>query len=197
MTPSIDNRRIASAALIAMDRLLDEQLLFEQVNAPIDQVAADFTYPRSDRPDPHQFMTIVARFVRHIYRHGLRPARIMSLAIARIESVELLHSHYEGRVERGLEAACVEGCCLTGGVKQVLDGVADAIKRCERQHRVSWARARCIDGQPWPVRVEMARIILDRFQSDIPAQLPRLHPEGFADMVAELYDYEASCRIGT
>ena len=130
-------RERAQAVVARMAAHLQEAYLAARVDKPIDRAAQSFDYRGPRELSFRSFRAAVARFVAHIYAHGLSCPRELSPSQAEDEAITLLDSLYEGPRGRDFHAAFLDAVCSQpDGLTMVLARLTEGIK------------ARAVDAHP-------------------------------------------------
>ena len=167
--------------------LLDETLLAQQIDEPIDRALQTFGC-ELDRPNgPRHFHEIVGRFVGHVYEQALACPRRLSLDRACDEALALLDEGYQNPHANGYCAARLDAVDPQAGMQLVLARLADLIKTRQRQMRIRGALAWHIDWSDWQLKCQIASILLDRCRPFLPPDVRGCEPDRFADDLPELF----------
>ncbi len=184
-------REGAESVIDKMASYLDEEYVITHIDEPIDRAVAGFAWD-DVHPFSHQrFHEVVARFVAHLYAHGLPCPRSLSPSQAHDEAVAVLEEVYEGTHDKGYVAAIVEAVrAQPDGLEVVLSRLADCIKdKCRRMH-VRWVSVRFLASSDWALRCEVAAVLLDRLRPWLPEEMRGCRDAQFADDIpALLTDY--------
>lgn len=182
-------RQQAEAVIAWMAGRLDESFLVRQIDEPIDRAVADFTYDDSPVFLHHRFHRVLGRFVGHIYAYGSPCPRKLSEEQARDEAVALLENLYQGTLANGYDAALIEARRdPTQGLEMVFLRLAEALKARRRQQYIQAVFARCLDPADWPLRCQIAAILLQRLQPWLPAEMAEREPAQFVDEIPTLFN---------
>lgn len=132
------------------------------IDTPLDEAAEKFVF-NSDEPLSHRlFSVIAARFVRHVYRSGLRFRLELTEAQSHSEAVALLGS-YDGAYGRGYEAAYLEA--KECGLKLILVSLQELIRTREKEKYFHWVLSHKFESVNWFTRCRITEILLQRCQS--------------------------------
>lgn len=193
MTSSTNGCEQAQRIIAEMTAQLDEACLVRTIDEPIDQAVASFEGKVQRAISHKQFHEVLARFVCHIYKDASCFPRTLSLAQGRDEAVFLLDQGYEGTYGRGYDAACLEA---RGGGHDGLDTVlgrlAETIKASRRRMHTRAVFNRWIDPSNWPLKCEIASVLLQRYQAWLPPVMQGRPPDDFADDIPTLLDMAMS-----
>jgi len=189
MTRSTGTREHAVELVDEMLTQLDEDLLLRTIDEPIDQAAGSFQLDGQGPAGHHRFHRILAQFVRHLYRHGLAGPRFLSLSQAHDEAISLLEHAYQGTHSRGYDAACLEAC---GGDQDAIDDVlgrlTEALKAARRRIHTRAVFLRCVDLADWPLKCQIASILIQKYQDCLPPFMQGRAASEFADEIPQLLD---------
>ena len=174
--------------------LLDEDIIAQRVDEPIDEVLEKFGLV-DDWAWSHQgFHRTIAEFVRHLYERAIPCRRKLSLAQAHDEAIALLEQGYRQMGGSGYDHAVLDAADPSqSGLLVVLAAIAEGLKEHERETYLRWALARHIDPADWHAKCAIAGILIERCRELMPPELCRLSPEQLADSIPELL----SIHLGT
>ena len=154
------------------------------IDKPIDRAAEQFSYKANYPVLYKQFHYIIADFLRHIHKHGLKSPWQLSDPLAR--AISLLEIYYEGTCACGYSAAVLDVKHFEQeGFESVLSQLAEAVKTSEREKYTKAIFAMYL-GSDWPLRCEIARILLKRCQMLLPIQMRDCTPEQVVDYIPSL-----------
>ena len=167
--------------------LLDEDVIAQHVDEPIDEVLEKFGLV-DDWAWSHQgFHRTIAEFVRHLYEKAIPCMRELSLAQAHDESIALLEQGYRQMGGSGYDHAVLDAADPSqSGLRVVLAAIAEGLKEHERETYLRWVLARHIDPADWHTKCAIAAILTERCREWVPPELCRLSPEQLADSIPEL-----------
>ena len=152
--------------------LLDEEIIFRDVDEPIDLALETFRFD-VEVPFSHtDFNRIIAGFIQHLYRDGLRLSRDLSDRESLTEAVSLLRRHYRGVYTKGYDGALLDAS--TGnleGIEMVLSVLAETIKATERDKYTASVFVHNIDQLDWKAQCQIVSTYFKRYESSLPPQL--------------------------
>lgn len=168
MTSSPDTalRHRAIRVLQRLLGMLNDQLIAQLIDAPIDRALSTFRFVWDDSFSPADFHRVLGEFLAHVHgedeARGAKPPRI------RVdEAVSLLSQAYQGTYETGYDGAILDVAHLGGfgisGIDAVLVNFAGILKAVGRQQYNEWVYARYLDPFDQPLRREVAACILEFF----------------------------------
>ena len=153
---------------------LDADQLARQIDEPIDQALREFECPQIRHMSNHQFLDVLAHFLRHLHASAFPNGRQLSIPLARDEIVALLD---KATPPAGYYEAFFEATELGDeGLANVLVRVADLVKARQRHMYVCWVAAFHFDSNDWHLRRQMAAILMERCRPYLPAQLADCPP---------------------
>ncbi len=171
--------RKAEDILRALTERLDEDVLKREIDDLIDRAAADFVFDFDGCVSHRLFNKVIAAFVRHIYRYGLRLAMNLSPSQAGAEAISILDRGYQGIRVRGYDAALAVALGKhRENMKHVLEQITEIIKASQRDMYTRWVFVQCLSQLDWQTRRRITEILLaeislsdsvpDRFVKSIP-----------------------------
>lgn len=181
-------RHRADAVIDKMARCLDEDYLVSHIDVPIDRAVAEYSEPEVGLFSHQHLHHSLARFVAHLYAHGLPCPRRLSPAQSNNEAVALLEAAYEGACANGYFAAVVDASLAQpDGMEVVRARLAEALKAEWRRMHVRWVFAAALPPSDWELRSEIAAILLRRLRPWLPARMAQSPPARFADDIPALF----------
>ena len=182
-------------ALEILDQLaaaLDAERLSRQIDEPVDRALREFECPQTRHMSNHQFLDVLARFLRHLHARAFPNGRQLSIPMARDEAVALL-SHATSSAD--YYDAFFEATELGDeGLANVLVRVADLVTARQRDAHVRWAVSSHIEPGDWRMKCQMAAILLERCRPWLPTEVRNCPPEQMADHVLELLAIDLATR---
>ncbi len=189
MTNSESILRRAAETLDRVAGLLDEHLIAQRIDAPIDEALDEFNCPEDDGYSQLRFIDTAARFVAHVYEKALPGSRKPTASQARDEAVALLSRAYQGTHAGGYQGAILDAANTSSpGMELVLTRLAELIKNERRQMHIRWIECSYVDSADWPTKCAMAAILLEQHREYLPAELRQCSPEQWAEDVFGLID---------
>jgi len=187
MRNSDATRNLAAAILDQVTGLIDEQLMVQQIDEPIDRALASFGSVEHEPYSHPRFTETTARFVKHVFDHALSPGRRLTVSQARDETTALLGLAYRGTYAIGYHGAILDAADPSDpGLELVLARIAELIKSERRQLHLRCVEFRYIDSADWPTRCAMASLLIERCREHLPPELRSCPPEQLADDVFDL-----------
>lgn len=195
MTNSEPLHRHACQAIDRLTELLDEGLVAQRIDGPIDAAAEAFRPEGDRRYSQEWFLSAAARFLRHLQENASPCGRKLSESQARDEVVALLEESYRGVYSDGYDGALLDAVDTSQpGLGPVLARLAESIKDRQRTRYVRWVFARHLTGVDWATRCAMAAILVQRCRLWLPEPLRRSPPEQLADHIPQLVTMYMSIR---
>ncbi len=171
--------------------LLSEEDIARKIERPIEQAVEEFELQPHREVSHDLFHRTIARFVRHIHRHGLRCRRRLTRRQAHDRAISILSRSYQGDSYHGYEAALLDATSPGhGGLRAVLRRLAENIKEKERAGYISWVFRSRMDPRRRPLREEVAGLLLERNAPFLSDEAKAMTPGELADCWQELALYE-------
>lgn len=168
-------------------RLLSEDCLRVACDDPIQEAVGSFQWPESPPLDQAIFLDTLGSFVSHVYAHAWSPKQKLAPAQARAEAVRLLQGHYQGQNASGYEAAYLDARHPTfAGLEFVLGQLGQILVDRARKQQVRWVLHQHLNCLPWPLKVQVASELMQRWQTVDPESLHQANPSQMADHCADL-----------
>lgn len=187
MTSSEQDIRRAIRIIDQTAAMLDEILIQQRIDGPIDRVLQSFCV--HDRParNHEELHATVTRFVIRLYAEAMPIRREMSDSQARDEAIEILEHAYEGTHANGYHAALVDATDpAQAGLPLVIARVAEGLKAQQRQSYLRSVAVRQIESVDWHTRSIMAGVLIERYAERLPLELRQFDPDQLADHVFAL-----------
>ena len=167
--------------------LLNEERMAREIDERIDLAVETFK-AKVKVPLSHPgFNRLIAKFVRDLYRKGLRLPRRLPLNEALAEAVSLLEKLYQGIHSRGYDEALVDasGNDLEG-FEYVLSQLAESIKAVEREKYVRWAFTDTVDQSDWEAHRCIAATYLVKYKDLLPPEFRDMDPARLTEHLQDL-----------
>lgn len=174
----------AGITIARITALLDESLLTQVIDHPIDNAVETFSCG-IETPESHlQMHDVITDFVVHMHAQtALRGSRF-SRERARDEAVALLEQGYSDFRSAAYDEALRDAFNESqDGMRIIIARIAEAAKRRRRQEYTCWVFARHIDPLDWETRYQIAELLLERL-----APLLSPPPKGYKYRPEELVD---------
>jgi hypothetical protein len=173
---NIDIREQAKRTIGTITAKLDDGLIKNLFDEPIDNAARQFRH-KADCPMTHKmFHKVITDFVIQIYDQALNASWKLS-AGPLSEAIALLEDHYQGTYGRGYIAAVLDANDAgEGGIDTVLHGLAEIIKDIERQKYVRGVFIMNIDPADWRLQCEIVKVLLEDYKPFLPGQMLQCKP---------------------
>ena len=188
--PSEDVHGRAQRLLREMAALLDEGVITERIDEPVDSAVASFPFSNPSEYDHRRFHDLIVRFIQHLAAGMVWGRGELSYDHAHDEAVALLERLYDGEHGRGYDGAVVDAADPEGwGIPFVLLVLAEGIKQDQRALYERWVQTRCLAGADWGVRCTAAEIMLERCRHMLPAMVRDWPAERWADSLFTLFTH--------
>lgn len=164
----------AERHVAAIEELLAGDRVAKLIEVSLDRAAESFE-ARVDVPlTACAFRLTAGRYLQHLFRTGLQPARTITRSSACAMAEDLLNVAY--RSSDGHDVAYLEGRESADGLSGVLHALLGALKAAERERYERWVLARETSGWDWCVQVEIAELLLRNLAAYLPDELRALKP---------------------
>ncbi len=164
---------------------LDPDRTKSRFDNPIDTALSEFDYEPTCPITHKEFHRIIADFVTHLYD---KAATVWRFADPLAEAIWLLESGYQSAVYgMGYIAALLDANDpAEGGIRTVLNGLAESIKGIRRQEYTNAVFARYLHGCSWHLRCEIVRVLLEDYRAFMPERLGKCDPTQITDDIPSL-----------
>ena len=185
--PSEDVHGRAQRLLREMAALLDEGVITERIDEPVDSAVASFPFSNPSEYDHRRFHDLIVRFIQHLAACMVWRRGELSYDHAHDEAVALLERLYDGEHGRGYDGAVADAADPEGwGIPFVLLVLAEGIKSQQRALYARWVESRCLAGADWGLRCAAAEILLGRCRPMLSPMVQDWPAERWADQVFAL-----------
>jgi len=184
MTSSEPACREANFTIARITALLDESLLAQVIDEPIDRAVETFS-SGVETPESHlQMHDVITDFVLHMHLQTAPSGRGFSRERVRDEAVALVKQGYLEAASAAYDEALRDAFDESqDGMRIVIARIAEATKRRRRQQHTRWVYARHIDPLDWESKCRIAELLLDRVAPLLPPP-----PKGYEYRPEELVD---------
>jgi hypothetical protein len=181
--------READITIARITALLDEALLAQVIDQPIDNAVE--TFPCGiETPESHlQMHDVITDFVVHMHAQMAPLGSRFSRERVRDEAVALLEQGYSDFRSAAYDEALRDAFDESqNGMRIVIARLAEAAKRRRRQEYTHWVFARHIDPLDWETRCLIAELLLERAAPlfSPPPKGYRYRPEELVDNIPDL-----------
>jgi len=184
------SRKKCEQILDRMLALLDDDYIHTTIDLPLERASQDFArikYTAREDPRNSPLLAQLGAYVQHVYAHGLRSPRELSMHQAETEAVFLLERFYQAQTGRGYEAALLDAASGEAeGADYLRAFLLDVLKQEERRKHVRWVADYGFDSQDWEQSQALLAVLVERFREVLPADLAEARPERFADYFPQL-----------
>ena len=194
--PSDGIRDRARKLLHEMAALLDETIVAERIDEPIDNAVESFRFPEACEYDHRRFHDLITRFVKHLYAGVPWGGRDLAYDQAHDEAIAFLERLYDGEHGPGYDGAVADAADPEGyGMACTLLSLTERIKQQQRALYRRWVAVRCLGAADWYTRCAVAEILLERCRHMLPAMVRDWPPERWADHVFALLSVDLDTEL--
>ena len=178
---STDKYKEAEQIIMAIQTALDDQLIAQRIDGPIDLGLQTFHYEASSTISSHEFHRIITEFTQHLYDTVLKSPWKMSCQDPFTHALSLLENYYQGTYSQGYMGAWLDTEDEhQNGMDTVLHRLAEAVKAMEHQEYIHWVFTAHYESLPWEKRCAVAEIWLQEWRSFLP---PKLQCRSASEMI--------------
>jgi len=167
--------------------LLNEARMQQEIDVPLDMARRSFRLKELGPASHSTFNRLIAGFVQHVYRKGLRLPRHFSDQEALGDAIFLLDKYYQSEHIKGYEAALID---FKGGGREgfelVLSQLTESIKTVERGKYIQWVFTTNIDHLDWRLRCLIVEAYIKRHKEILPQHILDIDPARFAENLPDL-----------
>lgn len=167
--------------------LLDEVNLVREIDDPIDNATRTFHF-EIEIPLSHcAFNRVIAAFIRHIFREGMRLPRDLSESTCLSTAIDLLNCYYRGINSTGYDGALLDAIHNDfESIEQILGQLAEAVKRVEREKYIEGVFTSHINHCDWYIKHALVMIYLQRYSKILPPWLQAIDPARLVESYRDL-----------
>jgi hypothetical protein len=179
------NRQQGSLLIHQLLTDLREDTPEQEIAERLDLAATDYPRQRYDSINSDTLNEEIARFIQHLYRHGLVPSRQVNYRVALAEANYLLDSSYAGRRQGGYETAYLH-ISTTGseGLEILFRDLTETVKERAIRRFTGWKWSILID----PTDKDLHRNIVEGLMDHFGQLLLGQDVAGGSDHWAKFYD---------
>jgi len=168
--------------------LLCQDRMQREIDEPVDTAKQNFNVTESEPITHSAFNRVIAVFIRHVYREGLRLPMQLSDQEALAEAIFLLERYYPRENTEGYEEALIEANAHgQAGLEFVMTQLAESIKTVERKKYVRWVYAVNFEHLDWQLRCRIAAAYIDQNKQLVPGHLQ--DPDRMAGSLRDLIEF--------
>jgi len=184
---STDTQATAAKIISAILAALDEEAIEVRIDQPLIEALGQFHVPEVVPFTAASFHRAIGLVVSHVYAHGLGLKQSLSPGQAVAEALSILDRSYQGASGRGYDAAFLDASQQPpGGMDGVLNSIVWSILETERAKYIQWVFDSRLSGADWPLRCEIAELILNQSADLLTPVLRRCSPAQLADAIPAL-----------
>lgn len=161
--------------------LLDENLIYENLDAPIDEILNKYSYSISENKTQKEFISIISGFLNKFKNQGV----LVSIDSNKFSEVFwYLEKYYEGEGSQGYERALNDYGKY--GIEIILEETCEAFKMDQRNRYLSWVHDAKINCLNWNDKLKLIEEIINQFKKDFNPAVSNLPNEQLTPFLKEL-----------
>lgn len=180
-----DSGETAAANLIL---LLQEGKMGFDIDLPIDRAFQSFPIPDASLITQREFIDLLSRLVRLIYREGVAVPRDMSASTSRAEALWILQMAFSKAGPDAYDTAWLSAQSSGDGLYFVLWRMAETIKALEREKYRAWVYSSQVGLRSWQERCKIAGALLRHYRHILHPALAAQSPGELADEIQGLFE---------
>ena len=139
--------------------LLDEQVIYEKIVAPVDEILRKYSYSISENLSQKEFIFVISEFLNELKNQGV----IVSMDSNKFSEVFLfLEKYYKDEDSGGYERAVND--YKEYGINLILEETCEALKMDQRSRYLSWVHDTKINYLEWNEKLKLIEGFLDQFK---------------------------------
>jgi len=160
--------------------LLDQQVIYDKIDAPIDDILKKYSYSISEDKTQKEFISIISGFLKELKTQGIL------LSIGSEEFLEVfwyLERYYKDEDSEGYERALND--YEEYGIQMILEETCEALKMDQRSRYLSWVHDTKINYLEWDEKLKLTEDFLDQFDNFFPNEVSGMPNEQLAPFLKE------------
>lgn len=175
--------------------LLEEDTIAREVEYPVNQAIKEFQFVFEEPITPAGFNRIIASFVTHINKRGLRFPRMLTDREALAEAVYLLDRYSDAEdPDRYAAIMTIVGANDREEMEKTLLMLAEIIKVIEREKYRRWVFQYHFRSLEWEYQCRIVSLLKKSLSHTIVSELERLKPAQLVEYFEELIDIDLISR---
>ena len=161
--------------------LLDEKVIYEKIDAPIDEILNKYSYSISDEITQKEFISIISKFLNQLKNQGV----LVSMDSNEFSNVFwFLEKYYKGEGSQGYERALND--YGEYGIEMILEETSEALKMDQRSRYLSWLYDTKINYLEWNEKLKLMEEFVDQFKTFFNPTVSNLPNEQLIQFLKEL-----------
>jgi len=116
--------------------LLDEDVIYEKIDAPIDEILREFYYPATKIITQKEFISMISGFLKELKNQGI----LLTMELDEFSEVFwFLEKHYSSDRSHGYERALNDVLTYgSNGIEMILEDTTESLKKEQRENFTNW-----------------------------------------------------------
>ena len=162
-------------------QLLNENNIYEKIDAPIDEILRKYSYSISEDKTQREFISIITEFLNKLKNQGV----LVSMDSNEFSNVFwYLEKYYEGEGSQGYERALND--YEEYGIEIILEETCEALKMDQRSRYLFWVHDTKINYLEWNDKLKLIEEIINQFKKDFNPRVSNLPNEQLTPFLKEL-----------
>lgn len=161
--------------------LLSEDVLYEKIDAPIDEILRKYSYSISEDKTQKEFISIISEFLQELKKQGV----LVSMDSNEFSEVFwYLEKYYRDEDSDGYERALND--YGEYGIEMILEETCEVLKMDQRSRYLSWVHDTKINYLEWDEKLKLMEEFVDQFKTFFNPTVSNLPNEQLIPFLKEL-----------
>ena len=161
--------------------LLSEDVIYEKIDAPIDEILSKYSYSISEDKTQKEFISIISEFLNKLKNQGV----LVSMDSNEFSEVFwYLEKYYKDEDSDGYERALND--YEEYGIEMILEETCEVLKMDQRSRYLSWVHDTKINYLDWELKLKLMEEFLNQFKTISSPAVSNLPNEQLIPFLKEL-----------
>jgi len=152
--------------------LLDENVIYEKIDGPIDEILKKYSYSISEDKTQKEFISIISEFLQQLKNQGV----LVSMNSNEFSNVFwYLEKYYKDEDSDGYERALND--YKEYGIDIILEETSEALKMDQRKRYLSWIHDTKIYYLEWNEKLKLIEEFVDQYDNFFPLEVSNMPKE--------------------
>jgi len=155
--------------------LLDENIIREKIDAPIDEILNKYSYSVSEDISQKELISIIAGFLKQLKNQGI----FISIESDEFSEVfSFLQKHYSGENSKGYERALYDATNFgKEGINTILEDTSESLKMELRKQYIDWIFNTKVTYLDWASKLKLVKELSDQYSFSFSTEISSM-PDG-------------------
>jgi len=164
--------------------LLSDDVIFEKIDAPIDEILRKYSYSISDEITKKEFILIISGFLEQLKEQGV----LVSINSNEFSEVFwFLEKYYNVESDNGYVIALYDALKYgSTGIEMILEETSNSLKREHENNYLKWIYDTKIIYLSWESKIKLIEELTNKYGDDLSPEVRNLPNEQLAPFIPEL-----------